>query len=166
MAARQPEFITQALAELRKRRPCRSCGRPFRPERIDALTCSETCRWRRSHGQPSYIDNLNTEVAVHQARQFHARIESLLKEVQAYTAAERKRRRERRAAEDIGRDWRAVLFAKIFQAWRKEVVRALNDVLSDRRSLTPDQLQAALAERLPHIPLEAIAAILKELTAE
>jgi hypothetical protein len=140
MAARQSEFITQALAELRKRRPCRSCGRPFRPERIDALTCSETCRWRRSHGQPDYIDSLNTEQAVHEARQFHARIEYLLKEVQAHTAAERERRRERRANEELGQDLGRVV-------WDITVLEFLKRPNSTRESLI-----AAVLSDLPGCP--------------
>jgi hypothetical protein len=282
MAARQPKFITQALAELRKRRPCRSCGRLFRPERIDALTCSETCRWRRSHGQPDYIDSLNTEQAVLEARQFHARIEYLLKEVQAHTAADRERRRqvakvravveqatavqtllntvraeaerlrdlasalpptipvplseaepdtqaksravkeqttavrtlldalraegeklrdlniERQSATAIAGPgispgggtpkmgatagvstvWTAIpgsaipsrplspeataVVEKIFQAWRIEVIRALNEALQ-AGARTPDQIQTFVIKALPHIPPEAIVTILKEL---
>jgi hypothetical protein len=44
-----------------------------------------------------------------------------------------------------------------------QVTKALNATLSDGRVRTPDQIQAAISKALPHIPPEAIAAILKEL---
>jgi hypothetical protein len=48
---------------------------------------------------------------------------------------------------------------KIFQTWRVEVVRALNEAV--QAGMRP--IQAAISKALPHIPPEAIAAILKEL---
>jgi hypothetical protein len=48
---------------------------------------------------------------------------------------------------------------KIFQAWRIEVVRALNEAA--QAGMRP--IQATISKALPHIPPEAIAAILKEL---
>jgi hypothetical protein len=91
--------ITRALAGLRRPRPCRVCGTVFRPERFDTLVCSDTCRWRKTHGggaDLAYIETLQTEVAVYEARRFHEHIESLIKEVRAHTAAERERRYKRR----------------------------------------------------------------------
>src|SRR5260370_18325341 len=52
-------YPTRTLAALRRSRPCRVCGTVFRPERWDALTCSDTCRSRRGRGQGlAYVADL------------------------------------------------------------------------------------------------------------
>jgi hypothetical protein len=165
--ARTPEAITQALAELRRPRPCRVCGTVFRPERFDTRVCSDTCRWRRTHGDGgdlAYVEALQTEAARAKARHQHAHIEALIKEVQAHTAAERERRRQRRAAENLG--WETAkratfeAFVKAPNGTRAELIATVLKEFPDVRSVFVNLIDGLLVLR-DHgrrVVLEGIAA--------
>jgi len=59
-----------------KSRFCRVCGQPFRPVRFDALTCSTTCRMRKSRGADlAYLTTLAPDQA-RARRMIHDAVES------------------------------------------------------------------------------------------
>src|SRR5438270_13996128 len=92
--------MKNTLAFLRRPRPCRVCGTVFRPERWDALTCSDTCRSLRMRGQDlAYVADLpETQQTKH--RQLHSNIGLAIEVLKTTRTAEGRYRRE----SDIARD--------------------------------------------------------------
>src|ERR1035438_5878159 len=80
-----------------KPRFCRVCGQPFRPVRSDALTCSTTCRMRKSRGQDlAYLAALPDRQA--EARRFLHEVDlDVVLTARSASAARRQGRNERRS---------------------------------------------------------------------
>jgi hypothetical protein len=79
-----------------KSRFCRVCGQPFRPVRFDALTCSGTCRMRKSRGADlAYLVTLPPDQA-RARRIFHDAVESEIAIARDVGAARREGRQARR----------------------------------------------------------------------
>src|SRR6266852_9984338 len=91
-------------------RPCRVCGQVFTPVRIDAVTCSSTCRQRRHRGGDlAYLIGLSSREQRKQ-RQWHNAVAGEMpihrKKMSARAKRRelnRQRRQERRAIETLGR---------------------------------------------------------------
>ena len=79
-----------------KPRFCRVCGQPFRPVRFDALTCSTTCRMRKSRGHDlAYLTALPPDQA-RIRRSVHEVLDSDIAVARMVGASQREGRRERR----------------------------------------------------------------------
>src|SRR2546423_15628894 len=93
-------YRTRTLAFLRRPRPCRVCGTVFRPERWDALTCSDTCRSRRMRGQDlAYVANL-PEAQQTKHRELHSNVTLAIEVLRTYRTAKGRFRRESDIAMD------------------------------------------------------------------
>src|SRR5262249_36181171 len=79
-----------------KSRFCRVCGQPFQPVRLDAMTCSTTCRMRKSRGfDLAYLTALPPDQA--RARRFvHEALDSEIAIARMVGASQRDGWRERR----------------------------------------------------------------------
>jgi hypothetical protein len=72
------------------------CGQPFRPVRFDALTCSTTCRMRKSRGADlAYLTTLPPDQA-RARRMIHDAVESEVAIARDVGASRREGRRARR----------------------------------------------------------------------
>jgi hypothetical protein len=136
----------RALRFLHQPRPCRVCGMVFRPERVDALTCSSTCRSRRKRGWDlAYVAGLGKAAREDQVR-LHENVAELISELMRSFAALRQRRRESRAAKD---DYRAVL--KHFES---EVIARLAAMGAAPPAMIPtaDKIMEAIHQVIPNCP--------------
>jgi hypothetical protein len=79
-----------------KPRYCRVCGQQFQPVRFDALTCSTTCRMRKSRGGDlGYLASL-LPYLVETRRSIHEADLDAIATARAAGASRREGRRERR----------------------------------------------------------------------
>jgi hypothetical protein len=86
-----------------KSRFCRVCGQPFRPVRFDALTCSGTCRMRKSRGADlAYLTTLPPDQA-RARRMIHDAVEFEIATARDVGAAQREGRRARRGMPRVKR---------------------------------------------------------------
>jgi hypothetical protein len=136
----------RALRFLRQPRPCRVCGTVFKPERFNALTCSNTCRSRRMRGQDlAYLVGLGTAAREDQVR-LHENVAALISELMRSFAALRQRRRESRAAKDT---YRAVL-----KHFEREVIARLAAMgaMAPGEIATMDKIMEAIHQVIPNCP--------------
>jgi len=82
---------------------CRVCGQSFCPVRFDALTCSDTCRRRKSRGADlAYLASLPPDQA-RARRMVHDADESTIFIARMAGASRREGRRERRGVPKVRR---------------------------------------------------------------
>jgi hypothetical protein len=86
-----------------RQRFCRVCGQPFRATRLDAETCSTTCRTRRRRGGDlTYLSALPADQA--QARRFvHEAQAATIATARAVAASKREGRRQRHGLPEVRR---------------------------------------------------------------
>jgi hypothetical protein len=79
-----------------KQRFCRVCGQPFRAKRFDALTCTATCRSRKSRDHDlSYLDSLPSYL-IEARRSVHEADLDVVRQAKAVRAAKREGQAQRR----------------------------------------------------------------------
>ncbi len=139
-------YPTRTMAALRRSRPCRVCGTVFRPERWDALTCSDTCRSRRMRGQDlAYVADLpEAQQAKH--RELHSNVGLAIEVLRTFSTADRRRRRESDIAKDA---YRAVL-----KHFEPEVIARLAAMgaTAPGEIATMEKIMEAIHQVIPNCP--------------
>ncbi len=141
--------MKDTLAFLRRSRPCRVCGMVFRPERWDALTCSDTCRSRRMRGNDLlYVADL-PEVEQAHHRELHSNVGLAIEMLKTFSTGERRRRRESDIAKDA---YRAVL--KHFESEVIARLAAMGAAPPGVMIPTADKIMEAIHQVIPNCPEE------------
>ena len=140
--------MKDTLAFLRRSRPCRVCGMVFRPERWDALTCSDTCRSRRMRGNDLlYVADL-PEVEQAHHRELHSNVGLAIEVLRTFRTADHRRRRESDIAKDA---YRAVL-----KHFEPEVIARLAAMgaTAPGEIATMEKIMEAIHQVIPNCPEE------------